>query len=170
MKCVICGRTEADFEKKIDAGFIRQIDEVLEILYNKRKELKEKVKDNHDGNHEDKNRTGTELGKINKEIKILNEQKQQETSENDNFFDIEFSTELLKDGLPENDCGEIIKKYTGTDIKRFKNKNMENTEMKICVLCYSILNKIVDDKIDELADDIVERVKDELEEETEYDV
>jgi hypothetical protein len=135
MKCLVCGRTESDFEK-INNELIGQIDGVLKILYDKRKELKDKIK-NIEENKKDKNHNGTALGKINNEIKMLNEQK--EKIGKVTFVDFDLSDEILNNVL-FNNCKEIIGKYLP------ENKN--KMDKKICLSCETIINSLISEKIE----------------------
>ena len=118
MKCIICGRTEADFEE-MKNELIEKIDKVLEILYNKRKRFKVKISDKTDS------KTGTKLGEINKEIKMLNRLK--EALGDFSFFYADIPREILNILLPNN-CNEIIEKY-------LPNKESKKNSYKICFRC-----------------------------------
>jgi hypothetical protein len=149
MECIICGRTDTDFEKYYKE-IIGKIDTTLEILYDKRKEFRDKVK--NDGNVEGKNNNGIELGEINKEIKTLNEKKET-LQKGPVFVDADISDETLNNIL-QNSCNIIIEKY-------LPKKNKKNN-YKICSHCESIIQQIVDERADEKVGEVVDDIKSQI--------
>lgn len=143
MECIICGKTEEDFEKA-NREIIEKLDKVLDIIKNKREVIKNKIKDNEEINAKYINNLGNKfLHKFIEEIAIIERRKS--TIKKISFVEAESYSEILKNDIT-NDYEKIVEKY-------LKIREQDNNFF-VCTHCKTIIDKIVAYKIDEIKEKI----------------
>jgi hypothetical protein len=131
MECIVCGRNESELEKW-DNEIISKINKVLEIIENKKKIIKDKMKDD---NANEIKYLGTELGQLKKEIKTIKQGK--ELFKKSELVDVDITKRAIFQfhvfDKIINDSNLIIEKYLN-----IKESDIEKS--KICTRCELILN------------------------------
>jgi small-conductance mechanosensitive channel len=125
MECFICGKNE----NELNNTYNNDINKVIEIIKERRKEIKEEIKNNN----KDTKHLGTELGILNREIKLIKDEKNKLRKIELEILNMPDIYNPVLDN--RNDVEKIIEKY----IKRINNK-----EIKICPLCKTKIEILID--------------------------
>jgi hypothetical protein len=150
MKCIVCGKTQSDFEK-MNEKLNESIDTVVEIIEAKRKSLRGKIQAEYGSETKDASHIGNEIGKLNQELKKLKDKTKYFRKVS--FTDIEFSYEYLQKTFfedllkKEKEINKIINQY-------INEEDLIHEELKICMRCKVIIDTIIKYKVDNIGFDI----------------